>query len=128
MNCYECALRGESAAAVATCGHCGVGMCLEHLREAQSHRVGGTLYGCPHDLSAAAMMLRTAAAVRSNGQVRALADDPVLLRRAALEQRHLRPIRDALATRAWRVPWRVGGRTFPREPLSRQPELTTGKT
>jgi hypothetical protein len=76
MNCYECALRGESATAVATCGHCGVGMCLEHLRKAQSHRVGGTLYGCPHDLSAAAMTRSPAAAVQSNGQVRELAGTP----------------------------------------------------
>lgn len=67
MNCYECALRGESVAAVATCRHCGVGMCLEHLRKAQSYRVGGTLWGCPHDLSAAAMMHSAAAAAHAGG-------------------------------------------------------------
>jgi hypothetical protein len=31
-----------------------------------------------------------------------------LLRQAALEQRHLRRIRDQLAARTWHVPWRVG--------------------
>ena len=35
MECYECAIRGEAVAAVATCRHCGVGLCLEHLAEAQ---------------------------------------------------------------------------------------------
>jgi len=54
MECYECAIRGEAVAAVAACRHCGVGLCLEHLAEARRHRPGGTLYGCPHDLSAAA--------------------------------------------------------------------------
>jgi arsenite-transporting ATPase len=34
--------------------------------------------------------------------------DPVLVRGAALEQRHLRRIRERLAARAWHVPWRVG--------------------
>ena len=33
--------------------------------------------------------------------------DPLLLRRASLEQRHLQRIREQLATRAWRIPWRV---------------------
>ena len=33
--------------------------------------------------------------------------DPVLLRRANLEQRHLQRIGEQLATRAWRIPWRV---------------------
>ncbi len=59
MNCYECALRGEAVGAVATCGNCGVGMCLEHLGEAQSYRVGGTTFGCPHDLTAAARRVVT---------------------------------------------------------------------
>ncbi len=54
MSCYECALEGREAASVATCRHCGVALCLEHLRSTREHRVGGTLYGCPHDLSARA--------------------------------------------------------------------------
>jgi arsenite/tail-anchored protein-transporting ATPase len=33
--------------------------------------------------------------------------DPVLMRRANLELRHLQRIRERLSTRAWRVPWRV---------------------
>ena len=51
MNCYECALANETVAAVAVCRHCGVGLCLEHLRKAQVYRVGGTLYGCTHQLA-----------------------------------------------------------------------------
>jgi hypothetical protein len=52
MNCFECAIHGETVAAVGTCHHCGVGLCLEHLHAAQDYRVGGTFYGCPHDLTA----------------------------------------------------------------------------
>lgn len=33
--------------------------------------------------------------------------DPVLLRRATLERRHLQRTREQFASRAWRVPWRV---------------------
>jgi hypothetical protein len=69
MNCYECAIRGETVAAVATCRNCGVGLCLEHLAEAQSYRVGGTLYACPHDLRAAQRVL-AAPASGGNGRVR----------------------------------------------------------
>ena len=50
MNCYECAIGGASVPAVATCTHCGVGMCLEHFRAEQEYRVGGTTYGCRHDV------------------------------------------------------------------------------
>lgn len=51
MNCYECAIQGEPVPAVAICSHCNVGMCLEHLQLALDYRVGGTTYGCRHDLS-----------------------------------------------------------------------------
>lgn len=71
MNCYECALRGETGSAVASCGHCQVGLCLEHLAEAQRYRVGGTLFGCPHDLSAASSRFGVAAAA-GDGHVREL--------------------------------------------------------
>jgi hypothetical protein len=54
MNCFECAVGGEIAAAVATCRHCGVGLCLEHLGQAQQYTVGGTFFGCPHDVRAGA--------------------------------------------------------------------------
>ena len=50
--------------------------------------------------------------------------DPVLLRRAALEQRHLRRIRNDLAPRVWRVPWRVAGSVSHPGRLSRRPELS----
>ena len=39
--------------------------------------------------------------------------DPLLLRRAILEQRHLQRIREQLAARAWRIPWRVRMRRIP---------------
>ena len=39
--------------------------------------------------------------------------DPLLLRRALLEQRHLQRIREQLAARAWRIPWRVRMRRIP---------------
>jgi hypothetical protein len=35
---------------VATCTHCGVGLCLEHLAERESHSAGGTRLDCPHQL------------------------------------------------------------------------------
>ena len=52
MDCFVCTIRGETVAAVASCQHCGAGLCLEHLHEAQVYRVGGTTFGCPHDLMA----------------------------------------------------------------------------
>jgi hypothetical protein len=76
MNCYECGLRGEAVPAVATCKHCGAGMCLEHLAEAQRYRVGGTLFGCPHDLSAAATAPKTKGRLATDGRVRELAGTP----------------------------------------------------
>jgi hypothetical protein len=54
MNCYQCAASAHERTAVAICPNCGAGLCLDHLREAQSYRVGGTTFGCPHDLTAAA--------------------------------------------------------------------------
>jgi hypothetical protein len=53
MNCHECAIEGEAVPAVATCRHCGAGLCLDDLREALSYRAGGTVIGCRHDLAAA---------------------------------------------------------------------------
>jgi hypothetical protein len=52
MDCFECAVKGAAVAAVATCQHCGVGLCLDHLREAHNYTVAGTRFGCPHDLTA----------------------------------------------------------------------------
>jgi hypothetical protein len=69
MNCFACAIRGETVAAVAACRNCGAGLCLEHLAEAQSNRPGGTLYGCSHDLAAARHVV-AGRAVESNGHVR----------------------------------------------------------
>lgn len=70
MNCFECALRGETVAAVATCSHCGIGLCLEHLRVQQAYRVGGTTLGCPHNLSAIPAKGMAAGLTRSNGKAR----------------------------------------------------------
>ena len=64
MNCYECAIEGERVPAVATCTHCGVAMCLEHLQAEQDYRVGGTTYGCGHDMGTNP---RVRAARRSDG-------------------------------------------------------------
>ena len=46
MNCFECAKASDSVPAVGVCGHCGVGLCLDHLLEAADYRVGGTTYAC----------------------------------------------------------------------------------
>ena len=48
MNCFECAKANDAVPAVGVCQHCGVGLCLDHLIEAQEYRVGGTTYGCAH--------------------------------------------------------------------------------
>jgi hypothetical protein len=50
MNCFECAKANDAVPAVATCNHCGVGLCLDHLVEARQYRVGGTLMACAHNL------------------------------------------------------------------------------
>lgn len=33
MNCLDCARVGDSETAVAVCGRCGAGLCVDHLRE-----------------------------------------------------------------------------------------------
>jgi len=48
MNCFECAKSNAAVPAAGVCPHCSVGLCLEHLLEANAHRVGGTTFGCPH--------------------------------------------------------------------------------
>ncbi len=53
MNCYVCILENVTSASVAICAHCGVAMCLKHVKEAQSYSVGGMKYGCPHTLTKA---------------------------------------------------------------------------
>jgi hypothetical protein len=50
VNCFECAKANEDVAAVGVCRHCGVGLCLDHLVEAGAYRVGGTVFGCGHEL------------------------------------------------------------------------------
>ena len=50
MNCFECAKSNDTVPATGVCRHCGVGLCLDHLVEAREHRVGGTLYGCGHEV------------------------------------------------------------------------------
>lgn len=50
MNCFECAKASDAAPAVAICKHCGVGLCLDHLIEANEFTVAGTHYACPHQI------------------------------------------------------------------------------
>jgi hypothetical protein len=50
MNCFECARTHDIVPAVGICRQCGVGLCLDHLLEAHDYRVGGTLWGCPHEM------------------------------------------------------------------------------
>ena len=50
MNCFECAKVNDTVPAVATCQRCSVGLCLDHLIEARNLRVGGTLFGCGHEM------------------------------------------------------------------------------
>ena len=50
MNCFECMKANDAVAAVGICQHCGVGLCVDHLIEAREFGVGGTRYGCPHEL------------------------------------------------------------------------------
>ena len=70
MDCYECAITGRTVAAVATCRTCGVGLCLDHLADAQRYLPGGTTYGCHHDLSAAGRPSDTVRGAVGNGHTR----------------------------------------------------------
>jgi hypothetical protein len=76
MNCFECAVQGETVTAVAICHHCGAGMCLEHVHAAQAFRAGGVTLmtgGCAHDLTALPATRAAAVGVaRQSGRVRGL--------------------------------------------------------
>jgi hypothetical protein len=50
MDCYEYTRSGDAAPAVSICRNCGAGLCIDHTYEAGEYRVGGTTFGCPHDL------------------------------------------------------------------------------
>ncbi len=50
MICFECAKANDTVPAVGTCHHCDVGLCLDHLIEANEYRVGGTTFGCAHEI------------------------------------------------------------------------------
>ncbi len=50
MDCFECSKAHHTVSAVGVCRHCGVGLCLDHLVEANEFRVGGTTFACPHAL------------------------------------------------------------------------------
>ena len=39
MNCFECAKANDLVPAVGLCRHCSVGLCLDHLIEANEYRV-----------------------------------------------------------------------------------------
>lgn len=47
MNCWVCNGAGVTAAALATCPVCGVGLCREH-RLAQARGAAGTAIECRH--------------------------------------------------------------------------------
>src|ERR671936_150501 len=50
MNCYRCAERGLTAAAVGICPYCRIGLCVEHLHEARADPTkGGTHATCLHE-------------------------------------------------------------------------------
>jgi hypothetical protein len=52
MNCHECAIEGEAVAAVATCRHCGAGLCADDLREALSYQTNPTLASTKREIGA----------------------------------------------------------------------------
>jgi hypothetical protein len=57
MNCYVCDQTGRTTPAVASCHHCAVALCREHLDEdlIGQHRPHGlTSRSCSHDLVSSA--------------------------------------------------------------------------
>jgi len=50
MICYVCAQMAEERPAVGLCRHCQIGLCLDHLAEAQNHNRGGMHLSCNHKL------------------------------------------------------------------------------
>lgn len=67
MNCYQCATRAKAVPAIATCTHCGIGICLEHFQAEQDYRVSGATYGCRHGIAARA---KASATAHSSGHTR----------------------------------------------------------
>jgi hypothetical protein len=51
MICYVCAQMGQERPATGLCRHCQVGLCLDHLTEAQNHNRGGMHLACNHELA-----------------------------------------------------------------------------
>lgn len=68
MNCFECAKANDTVAAVGVCGHCSVGLCFDHLVEGRNFRVGGTLFGCPHDVPATKPMRGVPAGITASAR------------------------------------------------------------
>ncbi len=68
MNCFECAKANDVVPAVGVCGHCGVGLCLDHLVEARNFRVGGTLFACGHELPATKPMRGVPAGIAASSR------------------------------------------------------------
>jgi Uncharacterized protein conserved in archaea (DUF2180) len=66
MNCYLCDDATRETPAVATCRHCGVGLCREHLdRDLLATRPHGmSRRACTHDPVAGAQRGRRTSAVR----------------------------------------------------------------
>lgn len=50
MNCFECAKTNDTVPAVGICQKCSVGLCIDHLIEAHAYRIGGSTFGCPHEI------------------------------------------------------------------------------
>jgi hypothetical protein len=48
MHCFECKKGGRSEEAVGLCKTCQVGLCLTHLREANSYVSAMGWHSCPH--------------------------------------------------------------------------------
>jgi hypothetical protein len=70
MKCYECALASKTVDAVAVCRHCGVGLCLEHLRETRASGLSGAFYGCQHQATVGERLRRRGADGNNAGDPR----------------------------------------------------------
>ncbi len=47
MNCYDCALNGNTTPAVAVCNDCGAGICLDCVRVEQTDHTHSSSPGVP---------------------------------------------------------------------------------
>ena len=68
MNCFECAKVHDEVPAVGVCRICNVGLCLDHLIEAGAYRVGGTRFGCAHEVPQAMPLRGLPAGIAAAGR------------------------------------------------------------